>query len=61
MNIGIAELNSTRWKFVPTSQSLFHEPDPRLSEKNKPMGYEEILYLKDENCRCSGRTTRPLL
>ena len=46
MNICISELNSDRWKFLSTEESLYHEPDPILEGKNQLMGYEEIINLK---------------
>lgn len=49
MNICIAELNSDRWKFVSTADSLYNIPDPELIKKKKPMGYEEIPNLKKDD------------
>lgn len=46
MNICISELNSDRWKFLNTQESLFHEPDENIISRNGLMGYEEIYNLK---------------
>lgn len=46
LNIMVAELNSNKWYFVNTKESLFHPPDPLLMEKKKLMGVEEIPNLK---------------
>lgn len=46
VNVMIAELNSDRWLFVNSKESLFHEPDHLLLEKKKLMGVEELANLK---------------
>lgn len=49
INICISELNSDRWKFLNTADSLYNPYDPELVKGHKFMGYEEIPNLKKDD------------